>query len=151
MGDKGRPCRHTPLFLFYGVMLAKSGVVSAVRHFRRGVRAVSPFVKGEDVPTFRRFPPRYVSAPVKCEYVSAFRRFPPRCVNGVGVVKCGERLAFRRFPPRSVSAPIKCKYVSAFRRFLPRCVSAPVKCKYVSAFRRFPPRCCVNGVAVCKE
>ena len=23
--------------------------------------------------------------------------FPPRCVNGVGVVKCGERLAFRRF------------------------------------------------------
>lgn len=36
-GGYGRPCRHTPLFLLYGVMLAKSGVVSAVRYFRRGV------------------------------------------------------------------------------------------------------------------
>ena len=37
--------------------------------------------------------------------------FPPLSVNGVGVVKCGERLAFRRFPPRCVSASVKCKYV----------------------------------------
>ncbi len=43
--------------------------------------------------------------------------FPPRSVNGVGVVKCGERLTFRHFLPRGVSMLAKSENVSAVGHF----------------------------------
>ena len=105
--------------------------------------------------TLRRFPPRCVNGVgvVKCGEGLTFRHFPSRRVNGVGVVKCGERLTFRRFPPRGVNGVgvVKCGERLAFRRFPSRRVNGVgvVKCGERLTFRRFLPRC-VSAPVKCK-